>query len=66
MLPTVVLFVGIVLVPIIMSGYYSLLEWNGIGEANFIGFANYIELFQDTRALNSIKNMPRRRITKPT
>ncbi len=55
-LPTVVLFVGIVLVPIIMSGYYSLLEWNGIGEANFIGFANYIELFQDTRALNSIKN----------
>lgn len=45
-LPTAILFVGIIILPIIMSSYYSLQDWNGMGqESTFIGFQNYIDLF---------------------
>ncbi len=43
--PAVLLFVGVIFVPIIMSGYYSLHEWNGMSDMKFIGLKNYIELF---------------------
>lgn len=55
-LPTLLLFCGIVLVPIFVSSYYSLLDWNGVGRGTFIGLDNYVEMFKDTRVLNSIKN----------
>ncbi|MFC9712299.1 carbohydrate ABC transporter permease [Paenibacillus sp. NPDC056933] len=55
-LPTLVLFCGIVLIPIFVSSYYSLLDWNGIGKGVFIGLDNYVEMFKDPRVLNSIKN----------
>jgi raffinose/stachyose/melibiose transport system permease protein len=45
MLPATVLFVSIIIVPIFMSGYYSLLDWDGMTEATFIGLDNYIGLF---------------------
>lgn len=45
LLPALILFVGIVIVPIIMSSYYSLHDWNGLTEMKFIGLDNYIELF---------------------
>ncbi|MFX3648509.1 MAG: carbohydrate ABC transporter permease [Paenibacillus sp.] len=55
-LPTLILFCGIVLIPIFVSSYYSLLDWNGVGRGTFIGLENYVEMFKDTRVLNSIKN----------
>lgn len=55
-LPTLLIFCSIVLVPIFISSYYSLLDWNGIGKGTFIGLDNYVEMFTDSRALNSIKN----------
>lgn len=55
-LPTPLLFCGIVLIPIFVSSYYSLLDWNGVGRGTFIGLDNYVEMFKDTRVLNSIKN----------
>ncbi|WP_339298784.1 sugar ABC transporter permease [Paenibacillus sp. FSL R5-0623] len=55
-LPTLLLFCGIVLIPIFVSSYYSLLDWNGVGRGKFIGLDNYVEMFKDTRVLNSIKN----------
>ncbi|MEK4523991.1 MULTISPECIES: carbohydrate ABC transporter permease [Paenibacillus] len=55
-LPTLLLFCGIVLIPIFVSSYYSLLDWNGIGRGTFIGLDNYVEMFKDSRVLNSIKN----------
>lgn len=55
-LPTLILFCGIVLIPIFVSSYYSLLDWNGVGRGTFIGLDNYVEMFKDTRVLNSIKN----------
>jgi raffinose/stachyose/melibiose transport system permease protein len=45
MLPAVLFFVTIVAAPVFMSGYYSLLEWTGLGQGKFIGFQNYITLF---------------------
>ena len=45
LLPALILFVGILIAPIALSGYYSLTEWNGLGTPEFIGFKNYIELF---------------------
>ena len=40
-LPALTLFLLIVLFPIIMSAYYSLLDWDGIGEKMWIGIENY-------------------------
>jgi raffinose/stachyose/melibiose transport system permease protein len=44
-LPAFLLFSAIVIAPIFLSGYYSLLEWDGIGKEVFIGFKNFTELF---------------------
>jgi raffinose/stachyose/melibiose transport system permease protein len=48
LLPALILFVGIIIVPIIMSVYYSLQDWNGFTDMKFIGLQNYIELFTNT------------------
>lgn len=55
-LPTLFLFCAIVLIPIFVSSYYSLLDWDGVGKGTFIGLDNYMEMFSDSRVLNSIKN----------
>jgi raffinose/stachyose/melibiose transport system permease protein len=44
-LPALVLFLGILIAPIFMSGYYSLFDWKGFGAKTFIGLENYTELF---------------------
>lgn len=44
-LPALLVFSAVVILPIVFSGYYSLLEWNGAGQGKFIGFQNYIEMF---------------------
>ncbi len=44
-LPSFVLFSVIVVIPVVMSFYYSLFSWDGITEPVFNGFGNYIELF---------------------
>jgi len=50
LIPAVVLFTGIIIIPILMSGYYSLLKWDGVTEGTFIGLQNYIELFSSKSA----------------
>lgn len=45
LLPALVLFLTIIIVPIFMSVTYSLTEWEGIGKKVFTGFDNYKELF---------------------
>lgn len=51
LLPALLLFVGIIIVPIVMSLYYSLFDWNGFTDMSFIGLKNYIELFT-SKAVN--------------
>ena len=43
--PALLIFFIAIILPIISSTYYSLLSWDGIGEASFVGFKNYIDLF---------------------
>lgn len=50
MFPASLLFFTIIIIPIVMSGYYSLLEWDGITKGVFVGFQNYIELFTSPSA----------------
>ena len=45
LLPALILFCGVLIAPIGASAYYSLFDWNGLGEKVFIGLNNYKELF---------------------
>ena len=54
LLPALFLFVAVLIAPIIMSVYYSFMEWNGLKTPVFIGLENYVELFT-SRTIN----MPR-------
>jgi len=45
--PSYVGYLLFTLYPNLLSAYYSLLEWNGITDAKFIGLDNYTYLFQD-------------------
>lgn len=47
LLPALILLIGIIVVPIIMSAYYSLQDWDGMTNMQFIGLDNYIKLFTD-------------------
>lgn len=44
-MPAFLVFFVIVLLPIAISFYFSLLKWNGIGSGTLIGLKNYISLF---------------------
>ena len=47
--PFFVVFVTIFLGPILAGVYISLTQWNGIGQAKFIGVSNYVRLFEDPK-----------------
>ena len=56
-LPALLLFVGVAVVPLIISGYYSFFDYNGFSEMSYTGFGNYIKLFtEDSMFLQSLKN----------
>ena len=53
-LPTVIFFTAIVIVPIAMSAYYSLLNWTTKTKPTleyFVGFSNYVEMFTGRRTV---------------
>ena len=58
LLPALILFIGVLIAPIILSGYYSLTEWNGLKTPVFIGLANYRELFtrRSINIMRALKN----------
>ncbi|MBU7594746.1 sugar ABC transporter permease [Metabacillus halosaccharovorans] len=37
----------VVIVPLIIGIYYSFTDWNGLNASQFLGFENYIRVFQD-------------------
>ena len=56
-LPALLLFAAIILVPIFITGYYSLFEYNGFSEMKYVGMDNYVKLFTDDPLfLESLKN----------
>lgn len=44
--PMVFTFCVTVFIPFLMGIYYSFTDWNGIQVKNFVGFTNYIKMFQ--------------------
>lgn len=54
--PAFVLFAIYVIYPIFQSIYLSFYEWDGLGEREFIGWGNYVELFYDPQFVVSIRN----------
>lgn len=55
-LPALIWFCAIALFPVFQSAGYSLLSWDGVTEAKFIGLNNYKEMFQDPLFFKSVWN----------
>lgn len=54
--PFFVLFAVFFLYPIGFSLWLSFREWSGLGEAEFVGFDNYLRVFTDELFWNSMRN----------
>jgi multiple sugar transport system permease protein len=54
--PGVLMFLLYVIFPIFESMWISFYDWDGIGEATWIGTENYVELFDDDAFYTSLKN----------
>ncbi|TRZ38993.1 sugar ABC transporter permease [Niallia circulans] len=46
-LPALILILVLIYIPIVMTGYYGLMDWDGIGAMKFIGLDNYVQLIKD-------------------
>jgi raffinose/stachyose/melibiose transport system permease protein len=56
-LPALIVYAVMVIAPIFMTGYYSTLDWNGIGKPIMIGLKNFIQLFtNDSGFIQSVLN----------
>lgn len=55
LLPALLFFINVVVVPFISGIVYSLTDWDGFGFAgsNFVGFANYIAVLRDEKFLGA-------------
>ncbi|GEN46062.1 carbohydrate ABC transporter permease [Alkalibacillus haloalkaliphilus] len=47
--PAFFLVAVLIFIPLLLTGYYGLMDWDGIGEMEFIGLENYINVVQDPR-----------------
>ncbi|TYP74631.1 carbohydrate ABC transporter permease [Paenibacillus methanolicus] len=47
-LPALALVLALIYVPIVLTGYYGLMKWDGIGAMEFVGLDNYSRLVQDS------------------
>jgi raffinose/stachyose/melibiose transport system permease protein len=57
LLPSLVLFVTFVLVPVVQAAHYSLYKWNGLDQlTDYIGLKNYQTLFKDPVFVTAIEN----------
>jgi len=55
-LPALLLILAIVYIPIILTGYYGLMEWDGVSPMTFIGLDNYQLLLKDGEFWNSVQH----------
>jgi multiple sugar transport system permease protein len=54
--PGILMFALYVIIPIFQSMWISFYDWDGLGEATWIGTANYVELADDPDFYTSFKN----------
>ena len=53
-LPFIIGFLAFLLVPILLSLYYTLTDYSIIGDPKWVGFQNYIDMFQDDKFWKSL------------
>ena len=46
--PAFLLYTGFVIAPILVSAYYAMTNWDGVGEMSFVGLRNFEKLFRDS------------------
>jgi len=56
LLPNFICFLMFSLIPLVASFFLSFTKWNLMSPIQWIGFANYIELFKDQTFLKSLWN----------
>ncbi|OGX68690.1 MAG: ABC transporter permease, partial [Paenibacillus sp. RIFOXYA1_FULL_44_5] len=55
-LPSLLLIAALIYIPIVLTGYYGLMKWNGVGAMSYIGLDNYKQLIQDSMFWQSVKH----------
>jgi raffinose/stachyose/melibiose transport system permease protein len=57
LLPALIIYFLIIVIPSLYSLYLSMFKWNGVGEKVFVGLKNYLDLFaNDDVFITAIKN----------
>lgn len=56
LLPAFIVYTILVMIPIAISLYYSLIEWDGLGAKKFVGISNFMKLFGDSVFLRAFGN----------
>ncbi|PQM56340.1 MAG: sugar ABC transporter permease [Rhodobacteraceae bacterium] len=56
LIPGIIFFLIYVIIPIFQSIWVSFYEWDGLGQAEWVGLANYVELLDDEYFYTSLKN----------
>lgn len=55
-LPSLLLILAVIYVPIVLTGVYGLMEWDGISKMKFIGLENYSNLIHDGKFWASVRH----------
>jgi raffinose/stachyose/melibiose transport system permease protein len=55
-LPALLMYVVFVLVPFASTIRYSFFKWNGIGPATWVGWKNYVDIFQVPNLIGTVVN----------
>ena len=56
LLPGFIVYTIMVMIPIAVSIYYSLIDWDGLGPKKFVGLSNFIKLLSDKVFIRSFTN----------
>ena len=54
--PSAILLLVFIILPIFISAALSLTDFSGFNEPTYVGFKNYVDMFQDKKFLASMKN----------
>ena len=56
LLPALIVYTIMVMIPIAVSIYYGMIDWDGLGPKEFVGIDNFIKLFHDKVFIMSFTN----------
>jgi raffinose/stachyose/melibiose transport system permease protein len=55
-LPSLILLLTIIYLPIVLTAFYGLMDWNGIGQMTFVGLDQYATLLHDEKFWGSVNH----------